>query len=57
MIAVVILLQVFSENVVVAGKLSNFCKFITLRSGEGLTSFNENNSDNFFFIQKYNEAF
>ena len=52
MIAVVILLQVFSENVVVAGKLSNVRRFIILRSGEGLTSFNKNNSDNFSFDSK-----
>ena len=49
----------FSQNVEVVGtKLSNVNSFIILRSGESVTSFNEDNSANFSGEkQKYNEAF
>ena len=46
-------------NVVVAGKmLTNVRSFIILQSGEGLTSFNKDNSANFSGEKKnINEAF
>ena len=48
MIAVVNVTMSFSENVVVTEtSLSTIRSFIILRSGKGLTSFNEDNSANF----------
>ena len=48
MIAVVNVIMSFSENVVVTEtSLSAIRSFIILRSGKGLTSFNEDNSANF----------
>ena len=49
----------FNENVVVAEKkLSNVRSFIILRSGEGLPSFNKENSANVSGEKKkYNKAF
>ena len=47
-IAVVNVIMSFSENVVVTEtSLSAIRSFIILRSGKGLTSFNEDNSANF----------
>ena len=48
MIAVVNVTMSFSENVVVTEtSLSTIRSFIILRSGKGLTSFNEDDSANF----------
>ena len=47
----------FSVNVVVAEELSNVTRFIILRSEDGLTSFNKDNSAKFLVNHKYNEAF
>ena len=52
----------FSESVVVAGtsyqiSVSNFRSFSILQSGEGSTSFNNDNSANFSGEKKYNEGF
>ena len=48
MIAVVNVTMSFSENVeVTETSLSTIRSFIILRSGKGLTSFNEDNSANF----------
>ena len=48
MIAVVNVTMSFGENVVVTEtSLSTIRSFIILRSGKGLTSFNEDNSANF----------
>ena len=44
-------------NVVVAEELSNVTRFIILRSEDGLTSFNKDNSAKFLVNHKYNEAF
>ena len=45
----------FSENVVETG--TSVRGFIILRSGEGLTSFNEDNNDTFSGESKVHEAF
>ena len=48
----------FSQRVVVAGGgLSNVRSFSILQSGEGSTSFNNDNSANFSGEKKYNEKF
>ena len=48
----------FSQRVVVAGGgLSNVRSFSILQSGEGSTSFNNDNSSNFSCEKKYNEEF
>ena len=52
MIADVILLLVLARMLYWWDKLSNVRGFIILRSGEGLTSFNKDNSDNFFGEKK-----
>ena len=52
MIAVVILLLVLARMLYWWDKLSNARGFIILRSGEGLTSFNKDNSNNFFGEKK-----
>ena len=59
MIAVVILLLVLARMLYWSNKLSNARRFIILRSGEGLTSLNKDNSDNFFGEKKQtnNKAF
>ena len=55
--AVVILLLVLARMLYWWDKLSNVRGFIILGSGEGLTSFNKDNSDNFFGEKKNNKAF
>ena len=48
----------FSQRVVVAdGGLSNVRSFSILQSGEGSTSFNNDNSANFSGEEKYSEEF
>ena len=48
----------FSQRVLVAGGgLSNVRSFSILQSGEGSTSFNNDNSANFPGEKKYNEEF
>ena len=58
MVAVVILLQEGgSEGRSGGNKLSNVRSFRILQSGEGSTSFNNDNSANFSGEKKYNEEF
>ena len=52
MIAVVILLLVLARMLYWWDKVSNVGGFIILRSEEGLTSLNKDNSDNFFGEKK-----
>ena len=52
MIAVVILLLGLARMLYWWDKVSNVGRFIILRSGEGLTSLNKDNSDNFFGEKK-----
>ena len=56
MVAVVILLQVLARESG-GNKLSNVTSFSILQSGEGSTSFNNDNSANFSGEKKYNEEF
>ena len=50
--AIVILLLVLARMLYWWDKVSNVRGFIILRSGEGLTSFNNDNSDDFFGEKK-----
>ena len=56
-IAVVIVLQVLARMSYGGNKLSNVRSFSILQSGEGSTSFNNDNSANFSGEKKYNEEF
>jgi len=55
--AVFMLPRVKQECCSGVNKLSNVGSFIILLSGEGLTSFNKDNSTNFSGEKKYSEAF
>ena len=57
MIAVFILPRVKQECCSDGNKSSNVGSFIILLSGEGLTSFNKDNSTNFSGEKEYTEAF
>ena len=53
--AIVILLLVLARMLYWWDKVSNVRGFIILRSGEGLTSLNKDNSDDFFGEKKKNK--
>ena len=58
MIAVVILVEILARCRSVGNKLSNVNRgLITMRSGQGFTSSNKDNSANFSGEKKYNDAF